>query len=353
MTFRRWTYLASVFLFLTAQSVLGTPPILHWFWGPVMPLAKTCRATAVVRGEIVTVGGTSWEDVGPGRKIKRWTSGVYELNPQKLRWRELPNYPLLVGYAFAAAIGSQLYVVGGLSPSRGISEVYMLDLAFPRRHWAPAPPLPHARWGVVGAVIGNIIYVAGGVESDSSSPEDSHVARDVLAFDPSHPKKGWRQVAIIPGPLLEWRCGVGFGGKLYLFGGLSEEPREADKGFLPHTEAFVLDVSDKRWRKLPPLPIPLGSGAAATLDSRYILLAGGYALAVSANKTPDAKARTYLTSESLLYDTVESRYGFVTPLKMGVDDLGLVYTRGRIVALGGEDSTCRSRTDLIQIAVVH
>ena len=104
-----------------------------------MPLAKTCRATAAAGDRVITVGGTWWESSATGEKIKRWTKAAYLLDVRRMEWRVLPDYPLPVGYAFAAAIENRLYVIGGRSEERGNTETFLLDLAETNLRWTPGP----------------------------------------------------------------------------------------------------------------------------------------------------------------------------------------------------------------------
>lgn len=51
-------------LFMLLFSVCACdhhPTAIDWSWGPVMPVAKSARATTAVGTLIVTVGGTLWE----------------------------------------------------------------------------------------------------------------------------------------------------------------------------------------------------------------------------------------------------------------------------------------------------
>lgn len=56
---------------------------------------------------------------------------------------------------------------------------------------------------------------------------------------------------------------VGLGGKVYCIGGFIEQNRTA----APDVSAY--DQATDSWRKLPPLPEPLGSVSVAVLDGRF------------------------------------------------------------------------------------
>ena len=335
----------AVILSIAASSA---PRRISWSWGPVMPLAKSCRAIVVAGDDIITVGGTWWESASPEKKIKHWASVVYLLDTKKMEWRRLPDYPVPVGYAFAGQIGNRLYVVGGRAEDRGNAEMFILDLSARNQEWIPGPSLPRPRWGHAGGVINGAIYIAGGTEGDPSREDRCSLAGSVLTFDPREPERGWRQLATLPRLGTEWQMSATCNGKLYLLGGLVPTS-EGDKGFLPQADAFALDVSKGTWEQLPPLPTPMGSGAAVAINSRFILMTGGYGLAVPGASAPDHKARTYFTTDCLLYDVAHKTYRFLSPSKMPVADQGLVYVKNKIFMIGGEDAPYRTRTDVVQV----
>jgi N-acetylneuraminic acid mutarotase len=298
------------------------------------------------------VGGTYWETAADGRKTKHWSRAALRLDTRKLVWTRLPDYPVEAGYASAMVLNGRLYVAGGRSESRGNSEVFVLDPSQRDPQWRPVPPLPAARWGHAGGVVGTIIYLAAGSEGDASREAAIRPARDVLAFDTEHPEQGWHVAGRMPDTKVEWQSGAACGGKLYLFGGLVAD-QSADKGWMPQTDAMAFDPRRKAWEEVPPLPRPSGSGAATALDDRFILLASGYGIAVPAAQAPDGKARTYFSTECLLYDTIRREYRRAGNLPMGVTDEGLAFAGDRVVAIGGEDSPWQTRTDLTMLGRIR
>ncbi len=94
-------------IFLGAGSTRSAAE-LAWKWGPVLPIDKTCRATAAVGQSVVTVGGTRWEPRAEGAKVKQWLSAAWALDLNRMKWRSLPDYPVPAGYAFAAGINGRI-----------------------------------------------------------------------------------------------------------------------------------------------------------------------------------------------------------------------------------------------------
>ena len=200
----------------------------------------------------------------------------------------------------------------------------------------------------MGGVIDGAIYIAGGSEGDPTQTGGSSRAASILAFNPRKSGGGWRQVATLPGLAAEWQMGTSCGNRLYLMGGLVTSA-ETDKGYLPQSEAIAFDVARSEWKRLRPLPTPMGSGAAVAIDAKFILMTGGFGQAVPGAASPDRKARTYFTGECLLYDIESDSYQFLTSAKMPVADQGFVYLNKKLFLIGGEDAPYQTRTDLVQI----
>ncbi len=333
-------------LILSLLALLSAP--FDWSYGPVLPAARTCRATAAVGNSIVTVGGTSWEQVD-GRLVKRWSREVFALNTRAGIWTRLPDYPREVGYAFAAAVNGRIYVIGGRGRERGNSEVFSLDPSEAKVVWRTQAKLPNPHWGLSGGVIGSVIYVAGGNQGPGSPDRHTAPSRMILAYDTEAANPAWRLVGTLPANGAEWQMGAAAAGRIYWFGGLRSAPGESDKDLMPLVESTVFDPKSGTCRQIAKLPHGLGSGAAVALDARTIVIAGGLALAVDGKATPNGKARAHVSSEILLYDTVQDRYSNGGSMRLGLTDQGLVFVNGRLYAIGGEDSPYRSRTDLVQV----
>lgn len=334
---RRHACAASVWLLFVCRIVIGLEPTaIDWRFGPVMPVAKSCRGTAVAGTMIVTVGGTLWETGPAETKTKRWLPCVYGFDTGRREWVKLADYPAPAGYPFAAAVGRKVYACGGRSAAKGNRETFILDLAQAAPAWKPGPPLPQPRWGHVGGTIGTTIYVTAGVAGDPGQENGTQRADSILALDTENLEAGWQRVGTMPNTETAWVSGAACAGRLFLF-------CEATN------QAFAFDPNTQQCREITAPPVPLSSGAAATVGDRYVLVSGGTAQAVDAAATTDGNDRNYIANDCFLYDVAQDRYRALTPLRQAVLDQGLVCLGGVIYSFGGEDSPYRSRTDLLQI----
>jgi len=121
-------------LFAAAGVVAGS-----WQIDPPLPVARSEVAGAAWRGDVVVAGGF----LADGHSSMR----VDAYNPRVKRWERLPDLPLAVNHAMAAAGGARLYVVGGYGASGPLRDAFVLD--GPRWRRLPSMPLARAAGGAV------------------------------------------------------------------------------------------------------------------------------------------------------------------------------------------------------------
>ena len=100
-------------------SILVLAAALGWLGGAPMPEARTEVAAAVVRGEIVVVGGLT-ADGTPSPRVDAYS-------PSADRWRRLPDLPAGLHHTLAASDGRRLYVVGGYGDPLGGGGRYAVE----------------------------------------------------------------------------------------------------------------------------------------------------------------------------------------------------------------------------------
>ena len=338
--------------------------VIGWSLGPPAPTPKTAWATASIGEVVITVGGTCWVDMAQGNPKKIWLSETRLFDTKSMVWKTLPDYPCQAGYAYAVAVGTKVYVIGGRGQTKGNSEVFILDLAKEKPKWYSGPSLPSPRWQHKGGMINGMIYIIGGVEGDLTREDGTKPSFNILTLDTRNPDPGWKHVTNIPSTETQWQAATACDGKLYLFGGLADENFKEKKTLeagtlrfdgnlflplVPQNEVFSFDVVNGIWRNLRSLPTPKSSAACLALDDRYILIAGGVDLAVTASETPDGVPRINWSNQCLLYDTTNDSFISQKPLIKPVCDEGIAYVNGNIFLIGGEGNPWQTRTDFVQI----
>jgi N-acetylneuraminic acid mutarotase len=279
-----------------AAAVVGAG---GWRAEPPLPLARGEVAATVVSGRIAVVGGfladgstsarvdayapatRGWSrlpDVpagvnhtfAGGWRGKLVVAGGYGATGERLRsawilersrWRALPRLPYGVAAGGAAVVGDRLYLVGGVAGPRDrsvlVRRALVLDLAHPTR-WRFAPG-PSPREHLAVAVSAGTVFAIGG----RSAGIDTN-SRLVQAWRPG--QTAWRTRAPVPAA----RGGTGAAG---VAGTIVSVGGEQPSGTI--ASAFAYSVARNTWRRVDDLPTPRHGLGVAALAGRVYVIGGG------------------------------------------------------------------------------
>ena len=285
----RW--LAAV-LVAVAGSAGATP--LDWSTHAPLPLPRTEVAAAVVRNEIVVVGGFTL-DGGASRRADAYS-------PARDSWRRLPDLPIGVHHAMAVGAQGKVYVLGGYTATgTTLRTAFVLE----NGAWRALPRMPFPRAAAGVGMAGRRIVVAGGVG------EGRRLARSALVFD-----LRTRRWSSAPGPTPREHLGVtSFAGTVYAIAGRTSG---LDTNLL-NFESWRPGQS--RWQRLQPIPDSRGGTGAAALRGQ-IVSAGG--------EEPDGTI-----AEVLAYDIAERRWARLADLPTPRHGVGVAALGGRVYVIGG------------------
>jgi N-acetylneuraminic acid mutarotase len=282
----------AVALALAAALGYGAASGESWEARSPLPEPRSEVAGTLWRGQIVVAGGF----VADGGSSAR----VDLFDPERNRWARLPDLPLAVNHAMAAADGGQLYVVGGYADGRPSRQAFVLA----GTRWRKLPAMPEGRAAAGAAVARDLLYVVGGVGP-------AGLAREMLVYDAR--RDGWVSVA---GPTPREHLGVvALGGRIYAVGG-----RRA--GF--DTNLDLLEVfrpARGYWAELPPVPEARGGTGLAT--------AGGLLISVGGEDPGGSIASVYA------YDRGERRWARLANMRTPRHGLAAVGRGSVVYAVGG------------------
>ncbi|MFF3853870.1 Kelch repeat-containing protein [Micromonospora sp. NPDC002575] len=171
-----------------------------------------------------------------------------------------------------AAIGGDVYVIGGIVPatSGGVVTTDRVEVYDTRRGtWRNAAPLPVAMNHPNVAVAGGRIYVLGGLSGGASW----QALRDSFVYEPRLDR--WQPLPPVPAGLERGSAAVGVhGGTIYLAGGMRTLTPGPDG--LQDTVATVsaYHAATGRWTTLPDLPEARDHVAGAIVKGTFYVLGG-------------------------------------------------------------------------------
>ena len=250
----------------------ATPVVVEditWELGPSLVGPRSGPAVGALGASVLCAGGSL--------DFRRGCVNVLAFDTDANEWTDLPNMPEPRVYAQGVVVGSRFYGLGGVHGNQTRSEVFCLSKGDGQWGWAPSVPLEPDRAWHAAAVWASKIVVAGGHRRRPDGPryDPQGMLSRVEMLDLTRPDEGWQRLPDIPGRPRGWCAGAVVGNRLYLFGGVHfRSERVGDRERL--SETLCLDLSTKAWTRKRDLPFPLSGLDAAAVDDRRVVLVGGY-----------------------------------------------------------------------------
>lgn len=170
-------------------------------------------------------------------------------------WSESAPLETAVANMAVAAIGLDIYQIGGETADGVVNTVRVLDTS--QNIWRDAPAKPTAVSETSAAILFGEIFVPGGKQADG---QPTNV---VEAFSPS--QQAWRQVTPLP-RALSGGVTLSDGAFIYYFGGWDGQEY--------FDNAYLYDPATDGWRPVASLPIPLAHAAGSTIANQFYILGG-------------------------------------------------------------------------------
>lgn len=172
---------------------------IQWKKLPPIPDAEGfAGAFAGVSGGALIVGGGAnitgdkWAE--PLRK--QWYDSVFVLDKPGGEWKAGFNLPRALGYGVSVSTERGVVCIGGSDSQRHYADVFLLEWRDGRIVTSALPALPKPCANACGAVIGKVIYVAGGIET----PDATAAMKTFWKLDLASAEPRWEALEPWPGP---------------------------------------------------------------------------------------------------------------------------------------------------------
>lgn len=200
----------------------------------------------VSNGRLFCLGGANFPDKRPweGGK-KKWYDEIYMFQESK-DWVKLADkLPSPLGYGITVSYKNQFIIVGGNHAAGYSDKVYGYEWTDGRLKMVHYPQLPVPLANMAGALVGQLIILAGGNSSATDKAGKQCYVLDLEAID-----SGWSALPSWPGrermlPL----CAV-YGGMFYLFGGETTGTNSLSQHYrliLDDAYSFKPEKVDGKW----------------------------------------------------------------------------------------------------------
>lgn len=318
---------------LRAQPAPAMNPPLHWKELPALPDREGFAGSyAGVSGNALLVaGGANFPDKRPwegGTKI--WYDRIFALAPDATAWREAGRLPGVGGYGVSVNTPEGFVLIGGGDAARNFDEVWLVRWDGTTAAFTAWPRLPKPLAMAAGALVGRVIYVAGGLERpDATTAQDAFFALDLDRLS-----AGWRTLPTWPGAERFLAIAGAHDGAFFLFSGarlLADGPGKTSRAWLRDAYRYTPTAGWKRLTDLPRVAVAAPS-PAPLVDGRLLVLGGDDGAQVALAPT----AHQGFPRDTLAYRPADDTWSRPGDVPFSLVTTTLTTWRGQIVVPGGE-----------------
>ncbi|XP_054830925.1 kelch-like protein 15 isoform X3 [Eublepharis macularius] len=149
---------------VNSKILLLHKPRVWWeLEGPQVPLRPDCLA--IVNNFVFLLGG---EELGPDGEFHA-SSKVFRYDPRQNAWLRMADMSLPRSEFAVGVIGKYIYAVAGRTRDETFYSTERYDIT--EDQWEFVDPYPVNKYGHEGTVLGNKLYITGGITSSSTSKQ--------------------------------------------------------------------------------------------------------------------------------------------------------------------------------------
>lgn len=259
---------ALVLAALLVASAAAGPAV--WCKGPPLPNKEGVAGSfaGVSNGALLVAGGANFPDKKPwegGKKV--WHDTVVVLEKPDGVWKVAGTLPRPLGYGVSVTHGTGVVCVGGSDAERHYADAFRLDWQAGKLVITALPPMPGPVANACGALVGDTLYVAGGLDSPGATTTLSTLwTLDLAARQPRWVK----QTDLPTGRMLAVAAGADRA--FWLVGGV-DLGTKGERRYLK--DAWRYDPA-QGWKRLADLPAPVcAAPSPAPTDRTGFYLLGG------------------------------------------------------------------------------
>lgn len=306
----------------------------NWAQLPAVPDREGFASpfAGVAGGALLIAGGANF----PGKRpweggVKVWYDTVFALAAPGSHWIPAGWLPRPNAYGVSVTFAGKIICAGGGNAREHFREVFALTWNGRALGRETLPSLPRPCAFMCGAVVGNTLYLAGGVET----PDAVATLKTFWALDLIAPGAMWRELPSWPGPAREQAVAAAAGDTFYLFSGHDLGPGPDGKPMVTYLRDAYAYTAARGWRRLADQP-----RATEGAMSPAPVTPNGWLLAISG----DDGTRVLLNGPNhpgfphdvLAYDPAADRWKSLGKAPFSRCNAATVYWHGHWIMLCGE-----------------
>lgn len=221
-------------------------------------------------GALIVAGGANFPDKKPwegGQKV--WHDRVFVLDRPDGKWQIAGKLPRPLGYGVSVSDGRSTICVGGSDSTQHHADCFRLDWKDGKIAHSPMPALPRPLANMVGAIVGEWLYVVGGIER----PDDIKASTSAYRLNLSDDRARWESIADLPGEGRMLAMAGSADGSLFVVGGVSLEAVDGKPRRKYLKDAYRFDARTG-WSRVADAPGPIAAAPSpmpSDATSLYVL----------------------------------------------------------------------------------
>ncbi len=247
-----WCSVVLLCTFLCAVKV-DAGDALEWSELPAIPDAEGFASAfaGVSNGALIVAGGANIAGEKWGETFqKRWHDSVFVLEKPDAAWRAGFHLTRAMAYGVSVTTERGVVCIGGSDAQRHYADVFLLEWRDGRIVTTAMPALPKACANACGAIIGKVIYIAGGIETpDATVALKTFWKLDLAAAQPS-----WETLEPWPGPERMLALAGADADSFFLFSGTRLSTGASGKAVREYLRDAYRFTPGKGWARLADLP---------------------------------------------------------------------------------------------------
>lgn len=269
----KYIFLFFMITMLSENSVQGQS-VSQFEWSMLSPIPNKIgfagSFAGVANGALIVAGGSNFPDGGAPwtGSVKAWTDQIFVLESLTGQWKEAGRLPNKLGYGVSITYKNSLILLGGSNEKGHHADVLRLDYKKGEIKISNLPKLPHPIANTCGVLLGNVIYVMGGIDA----PDAKTAGTNFWALDMAAKQKEWKILETWPGAGRMLSVAGAQNGSIYLFSGV--ELVDGQRKYL--TDAYQYSAA-KAWKKITDLPNSVAAAptpAFAFAENQLIIFGG-------------------------------------------------------------------------------
>ncbi|TKC09892.1 galactose oxidase [Pedobacter polaris] len=270
---------------------------------------------AGVAGNVLLVaGGANFPDGGApwtGSK-KAWSDQIFALEKHGGTWKKIGNLPKKMGYGVSVNYKDAFILIGGSNEQGHHLDVVKLHYISGKLNVERLPDLPQPIANTSGVLLGDVIYVMGGI----LSPDSKIAGNNFWKLDLSKENKVWEVLPNLPGEPRMLSVAGSLNGSIYLFSGVALV--DGQRKYL--TDAYQYTLKNG-WKRIADLPITVAAAPTPAFASKNQLFVFGGDDGVLASSAAALKENhPGFSNQILAYDPVKNiwcKSGEIDTVKKG------------------------------------